>query len=251
MAIKTYKRGDKTLIAENFSASEFDCHGRGCCNQTPIDEKLVEYLQNIRTHFGKPVIITAYRCPVYNAKVPNAAKKSLHMQGMAADFHIDGVAPSEIAKYAESIGVLGIGLYDTFVHIDTRTTKSFWYSHAQVKRTTFGGTVKAEGTQHYTLSDFVRDVQSACGATVDGLPGPETLSKTPTVSARKNNKHPVVKFVQKRLFALGYKIVGEADGIAGKKFEAAITAFQEDNKCWVDGEITARNKTWRKLLGME
>ena len=40
----------------------------------------------------------------------------------------------EIAKYAESIGVLGIGLYETdkdghFVHIDTRTKKSFWYGH--------------------------------------------------------------------------------------------------------------------------
>ena len=251
MAIKTYKKGDDQKIATNFRAREFDCQGNGCCDTTIIDEKLVECLQQIRTHFGKPVYLTAYRCETHNAMIPNAAKNSYHIYGQAADFHIDGVAPAEIAKYAESIGVLGIGLYDTFVHIDTRTTKGFWYSHAQVKRTTFGGTVKVEGTQHYTLSDFVRDVQSACGATVDGLPGPETLSKTPTVSAKKNNKHAVVKFVQKRLFALGYKIVGEADGIAGRKFEAAINAFQEDNKCWVDGEITARNKTWRKLLGME
>ena len=32
---------------------------------------------------------------------------------MAADIYIDGIAPAEIAKYAESIGILGIGLYET------------------------------------------------------------------------------------------------------------------------------------------
>ena len=42
-----------------------------------------------------------------------------------------------------------------------------------------------------------------------------------------------------------------ADGIAGPMFTAAVVAFQEDNRCWADGEITAGNKTWRKLLGME
>ena len=105
-----------------------------------------------------------------------------------------------------------------------------------------------EGT--YTLDQFIRDVQRACGAAVDGIAGPETIGKTPTISAQKNRTHAVVKPVQKRLYTLGYTIVGQADGIAGPKFTAAVTAFQEDNKCWVDGEITARNKTWKKLLGM-
>ena len=62
MAIKTYKKGDATKIAPDFRAREFDCQGRGCCSTTPIDEKLVRYLQEIRTHFGKPVYVTAYRC---------------------------------------------------------------------------------------------------------------------------------------------------------------------------------------------
>ena len=104
--------------------------------------------------------------------------------------------------------------------------------------------------ESYSLEQFVRDVQKACGATVDGKAGPETLSKTVTISAQKNRKHAVVKPVQKRLYALGYTVVGEADGVAGTKFTAAVIAFQEDNKCWADGEVTAKNKTWRKLLGM-
>jgi len=169
---------------------------------------------------------------------------------MAADIVIDGVNPLEVAKYAESIGVKGIGHYDDFVHIDTRTTKSFWYGHLQSYRATFGGApAPAEG--EYTLEQFVRDVQKACGAKVDGIAGPETLGKTVTLSAKKNRAHPAVAAVQKRLFELGYTEVGKADGIAGAKFTSAVAHFQQDNGCVVDGEITAGKTTWRKLLGME
>ncbi len=102
-----------------------------------------------------------------------------------------------------------------------------------------------------TLEQFVRAVQKACGAAVDGIAGPETLSKTVTLSVYKNPTHPAVKAVQNRLHSLGYTQVGVADGIAGVKFTAAVTAYQRDNGCTADGEITAGNKTWRKLLGME
>ena len=102
----------------------------------------------------------------------------------------------------------------------------------------------------YTLEQFVRDVQKACGASVDGIAGPETLSKTVTLSAKKNRTHGAVLAVQKRLSELGYKEVGTADGVAGPKFTSAVAHYQQDNGCWVDGEITAGNKTWRKLLGM-
>ena len=246
MAIRIFKKGDSAKLSANFRAREFDCNGVDCCKETKVDEKLVEYLQQIRDHFGKPVYLTGYRCRTHNARTPNAADNSYHIYGQAADFHIDGVAPLEIAKYAESIGVKGIGLYDTFVHIDTRQSKSFWYSHGQQRRTTFGGAPD----EAYTLEQFVRDIQSACGAAVDGIAGRETLSKTVTVSATKNRTHPVVQAIQKRLFALGYTQVGEADGIAGKKFDLALKNFQQENGCVADGELTARNLTWRKLLGM-
>lgn len=255
MAIKTYNKGDEQKIAANFRAREFDCQGTGCCTTTPIDEELVHYLQKIRDHFGKPVYLTAYRCKTHNARTPNAAPNSYHVYGQAADFHIDGVAPAEIAKYAESIGVKGIGLYDSFVHIDTRASKSFWYSHAQERRTTFGGAPAEPAVTtpnvEYSLEQFIRDVQGATSSEVDGIAGPETIGNTPTVSRYVNREHPVVEFVQKRLYALGYTEVGEADGIAGAMFTSAVAHFQQDNGCTVDGEVTAKNKTWRKLLGME
>lgn len=253
MAIKTYKRGSKAQLSDNFKVSEFLCHGAGCCTHGKVDEKLVEILQKIRDHFGKPVhISSAYRCETWNKKV-GGVSRSYHCSGQAADIKVEDTSPAEVAKYAESIGVLGIGLYDSdadghFVHVDTREVKSFWLGHAQVKRSTFGG---APAQTRYTLEQFVRDVQAACGATVDGIAGKETLSKTITVSENKNQNHGVVKAVQKRLHALGYKNVGKADGIAGSLFTASVYDYQRENGCMADGEITAKNKTWRKLLGME
>ena len=148
MAIKTYTKGSNTKLSANFNSSEFDCHGSGCCSSTLVDDKLVTYLQQIREHFGKPVNISSgYRCATHNKNI-GGATKSRHSKGQAADIYISGVTPAEIAKYAESIGILGIGLYETssdgfFVHVDTRETKSFWYGQKEASRTTFGGTTVA------------------------------------------------------------------------------------------------------------
>lgn len=102
----------------------------------------------------------------------------------------------------------------------------------------------------YSREQFVADVQKALGLPVTGIAGAETLKKTVTVSKVKNDTHPVVKPIQKRLMALGYTVVGEADGVAGPKFHKALMAFQKNNGCWADGEATARNKTWQKLLSV-
>lgn len=249
MAIKTYKKGSNEKLSANFRVSEFACNGSGCCTEVLIDEKLVEYLQKIRDHFGVAVTITsAYRCAIHNPKV-GGVTGSRHVKGQAADIKVKGVAPAEVAKYAESIGVLGIGLYETdkdghFVHIDTRDYKSFWYGQSQLKRTTFGG------APVYSLEEFVKDVQAACGAAVDGEAGPETLGKTVTISAGYNRSHAVVKAVQARLHALGYEEVGTADGTAGPKFTSALAHFQMDNGCTPTGMAEAWGQTWQKLLGM-
>lgn len=146
MAVKTYQENSKVQLSKNFNSYEFRCGlGRPCsCSTILIDDKLVEYLQKIRDHFGKSITITSgYRCPSYNKSI-GSGTGSYHSKGRAADIVINGVAPREVAKYAESIGILGIGLYETsadghFVHIDTRTTKAFWYGQAQAYRSTFGG----------------------------------------------------------------------------------------------------------------
>ena len=79
------------------------------------------------------------------------------MKGQAADISIQGVAPKTIAKYAESIGMLGIGLYGNFVHVDTRTTKSFWYGSEQAYRETFGGKLLSKEEREKILNQTLTD----------------------------------------------------------------------------------------------
>ena len=264
MAVKTYNKGSNMSLSKNFQVSEFACHGKGCCSTVKVDDVLVGYLQKIREHFDKPITITSgYRCPTHNRNV-GGATGSRHAKGQAADIVVKDVKPAEVAKYAESIGVLGIGLYETsrdghFVHIDTRTTKSFWYGQGQAYRSTFGGTKSAESSNKvivtnsdkYDLKEFVSDIQKAFGAPVDGIAGPVTLSKTKTLSAVTNSKHNAVMAVQKRLLELEYIEVGKPDGVAGLKVTSAVAHFQKDNDRVVDGIITAGGKTWKKLLGMK
>ena len=108
-------------------------------------------------------------------------------------------------------------------------------------------TTSSTTSSTYTHKDFVKEVQAAIGAKVDGIAGNETLSKTITVSKTKNRKHAVVKPIQKYLNSLGYDC-GTADGIAGAKFDTAVKAYQKANGCVSDGEITAKAGTWKKLL---
>lgn len=103
----------------------------------------------------------------------------------------------------------------------------------------------------YTHKDFVKEIQIAEGQTgkwVDGIAGTRTLALTPTISRYKNRTNACVKPVQKYLYSIGYTEIGKADGIAGEKFDKAVKHYQKDNSCYVDGEITAHNKTWKKLL---
>ena len=103
---------------------------------------------------------------------------------------------------------------------------------------------------NYPLNNFIKDIQKATGADVDGIYGPETISKTITVNRKVNNKSAVVAPIQRRLISLGYN-PGEVDGSYGPATEGAVIEFQKDHTNDPDGEITARNITWRKLLTLK
>ena len=236
-----FKKGDSAQISKNFQFKEFDCHGKGCCSTTIIDEKLVEYVQRIRDHFGKPVTITSpYRCEVHNRRV-GGATKSYHMQGKAADIVVQGVASREVAKYAESIGILGIGLYETsadgyFTHIDTRTTKSFWYGQNEQPRTTFGGTP---------------------AATPSAPSAPAIKPNTQSIYHKSSSKYNVkllylqegdrgrdVQILQELLKIRGYNV--ETSGEFDTLTYNAIVDFQKKTKIDADGIVGSQ--TMEKLL---
>ena len=101
-------------------------------------------------------------------------------------------------------------------------------------------------SNEYTYTKFLSDLRTILGLKSNASKK-TILSKTITVSENKNNTHKVVKPIQKYLNTLGYSC-GTADGIAGSKFTVAVKAFQKKNKCVQDGEITAKNSTWKALL---
>lgn len=68
-----------------------------------------------------PVITinSAYRTPRRNATIEGAARNSLHMSGKAVDFTMRGVSISELEQMAKYYNVGGIGIYNSFIHLDT------------------------------------------------------------------------------------------------------------------------------------
>ena len=106
-------------LSKHFSRAEFAC--KCGCGFDTVDAVLLGYLESIRTYFGAPITINSgCRCSTYNAKI-GGESKSLHMAGRAADITVLGTPPADVARYAELIGCGGIGKYDTFTHVDSRT----------------------------------------------------------------------------------------------------------------------------------
>lgn len=109
-----------------FSRSEFACKC-GCGGNT-VDARLLELLTTFRGYFDKPIIITSgYRCENWNRK-QNGSPKSQHLVGKAADFYVKGedieVVYSIVNDAMADWG--GVGLYDSWIHLDVRPTKARW-----------------------------------------------------------------------------------------------------------------------------
>ena len=126
--VRVYSKAKNGNIAlsKNFKVREFAC--RDGSDVVFVSMDLVEVLQKIRDHFGRPVTINSgYRTVTYNKKV-DGADFSQHMYGMAADISVSGVKPKDVAAFAETLlpKTGGIGIYDTFTHVDVRAVKSRW-----------------------------------------------------------------------------------------------------------------------------
>ena len=126
--VKVYSKAKEgnVKLSKNFTVKEFACSDG--TDTVFISLALVNLLQKIRDHFGKAVIInSAYRTESHN-KAIGGATYSQHKYGLAADIHINGVKPKEIAAYVETLlpSSGGIGIYKSFVHVDVRRAKSRW-----------------------------------------------------------------------------------------------------------------------------
>lgn len=132
----------ESMRIRHFSADEFTSyfavHRRGVTNSEPPRElwqnigKTLKVVDDLREHLGRPIVLlSSYRSPAYNRAIGDAAPKSLHMQFRALDIAVSGVSPNRvfaILKEWRAAGRFagGLGLYRTFVHIDTRGTNATW-----------------------------------------------------------------------------------------------------------------------------
>ena len=114
-------------ISEHFTDKEFACKcGCGLSEPSPA---LMVVLEKIRDLSGDKTvrIVSGRRCPKRNKQV-GGAPNSQHLKGTAADIQIDGMAPRDVARLAETVldGWGGIGRYATFTHVDVRKTRARW-----------------------------------------------------------------------------------------------------------------------------
>lgn len=115
------------MISEHFGVWEFKCKDNS--RVIVLDKALVELLEKVRAHFKRPVVINSgYRTVQYNSRLPNSSPKSQHTLGKAADIRVTGVSPVNVYAYLNQLypNSHGLGIYNTFVHVDVREKKSRW-----------------------------------------------------------------------------------------------------------------------------
>ena len=119
------KDGGKKL-STNFTVKEFAC--KDGSDAVLVAPRLVMVLQSLRSHFCAAVTINSgYRTPQYNARV-GGVTDSQHCYGTAADIVVRGKTPAQVAAYARQLmpDWGGVGVYDSFCHIDVREAKADW-----------------------------------------------------------------------------------------------------------------------------
>jgi len=135
------------LGLRHFNAAEFLCMGAAHTDQgspahglnRPPPRELwpnivltARVLDDLRNKLGEPIVLTSvYRSPAYNTAV-GGVSGSQHMAFTAADFVVRSAsAPSDwaaVLKQMRADGRFqgGIGVYNSFVHVDTRGSNADW-----------------------------------------------------------------------------------------------------------------------------
>ncbi|SFH80838.1 Peptidase M15 [Tindallia magadiensis] len=117
-------RVNRIPVSKNFHLHEFQC--KDGSHQVRLHPDLLTKLQQLRDRINRPIIITSgYRNPEHNRRV-GGTPNSQHLLGTAADIRINGMTPIQLQSHAEAIGFTGIGLYESFLHVDIRPHPARW-----------------------------------------------------------------------------------------------------------------------------
>lgn len=239
MAVKTYSRkkdGEKRL-QPNFRVKEWASPDGG--DKILIDTDMPPYLQIIRDNVDGVVtieVISGYRTQAYNDSLPNSSKNSQHLQGKAADIRawLDKdrtkyLHPKYLCCAAEILGIPGIGLMQTSIHVDVRTSGKSYFDE------------NFKNTRIEKLSGNHKSWFTYCG--VKNLDFMSNPFKKPTDTLRKGARSEQVKWLQFELIKRGFLPLISAsgkcnvDGVFGSDTEKAVKTYQFAMKLEVDGKF--------------
>jgi uncharacterized protein YcbK (DUF882 family) len=117
-----YRRKDGTYDQDGIKKIQRIMRSSGSGEETPPALMLLEILDAVEDKFGGRglVLLSGYRSPRLNNKVPGAARYSTHMLGWAADIRVPGRSPLQVAAFARTLRAGGVGYYPdaAFVHLD-------------------------------------------------------------------------------------------------------------------------------------
>lgn len=122
-----YKKNEGLKLSNCFNSNEFQCK----CDKEHdniIHVMLVSKLIELRRELSMPIYINSgYRCPEHN-KAVGGVSNSMHVEGRAADITVTDFEHWKpvLLKLIDRIGFNGVGIYDTFIHVDTRIEKARW-----------------------------------------------------------------------------------------------------------------------------
>ena len=107
---------------------DFQCRcNKFQCEIAYPNPRLVNLIHRIEMRYGEEIVITSgKRCKSHNEDI-GGHKNSRHCSGTAVDCYIPNIPHNDLYNWLSSTNhILGLGLYDTHVHIDIRHTPARW-----------------------------------------------------------------------------------------------------------------------------
>ena len=132
--VNVFIKGVKIAVSEHFFSTDFDCHcKRPQCNETLINPRLPEALEDLHLLSGDFNIDSGFRCKAHNQEV-GGAPNSQHTLGYAADCRslkkLSGMEMAALAEKVPAFAAGGIGTYPIFAHCDVRLWRARWKKSA-------------------------------------------------------------------------------------------------------------------------
>lgn len=125
--LEVYYEMKGQLEPQAFQKINHFMRSRDSGKEKTIDINLIFLLDHIHDHFGvdSVEIVSGYRSPEFNRYLKsigrNVSDNSFHLQGMAADFHLDEITEKKVRKYLNRVWSGGVGYYpdNLMLHVDT------------------------------------------------------------------------------------------------------------------------------------